>query len=63
MFKDLCKAGISQATAKDVKAFIDYGLGAGQDVLGQLFYAKLPSNVLTAAKSAVNGLQCNGAAL
>ncbi len=63
VFKDMCKAGISENSAKDVKAFLDYGLGAGQDVLSQLFYAKLPPNLLAPAKTAVGGLQCNGAAL
>jgi phosphate transport system substrate-binding protein len=61
VYKDSCKAGKSQAVAKGLKQFIDYGLGAGQDVLAQLQYAKLPSALLTAAKAAASGLQCNGA--
>ena len=60
VYKDLCKAGIKQSSAGNVKAFIDYGLGAGQDVLSQLQYAKLPGGLLTKAKSAANSLQCNG---
>ena len=63
VYKDMCKAGISKATAQRVKAFIDYGLGAGQDVLTQLQYAKLPPELLTKAKAAAGTLQCNGAAL
>jgi phosphate transport system substrate-binding protein len=61
VYKDACKAGKDQAVAKGLKQFVDYGLGAGQDVLGQLQYAKLPSAVLTAAKAAAGTLQCNGA--
>jgi phosphate transport system substrate-binding protein len=63
VYKDLCKAGISQGTAKAVKTFLDYGLGGGQNVLGQLQYAKLPSALLTKAKAAAGTLQCNGSAL
>jgi phosphate transport system substrate-binding protein len=61
VYKDMCKAGKSQGTAKAVKQFLDYGLGEGQNVLGQLQYAKLPSEVLTKSKEAADGLQCNGA--
>jgi phosphate transport system substrate-binding protein len=61
VYKDMCKAGKSQATAQAVKKFVDYGLGAGQDVLGQLQYAKLPAKVLSKATAAASGLQCNGA--
>ena len=46
-----------------MKAFIDYGLGAGQDVLTQLQYAKLPPSVLAPAKAASATLQCNGTPL
>jgi hypothetical protein len=46
-----------------VKKFIDYGLGDGQNVLGQLQYAKLPAALLTKSQAASSGLQCNGAAL
>jgi phosphate transport system substrate-binding protein len=63
VYKDMCKAGISKDTAERVKAFLDYGLGDGQSVLGQLQYAKLPSELLSKSKQAVTGLQCNGAAL
>ena len=61
VYKDGCKAGKSQGTVKSLKQFIDYGLGAGQDVLGQLQYAKLPSALLSKSKAAAASLQCNGA--
>jgi phosphate transport system substrate-binding protein len=61
VYKDMCKAGKSKGTAAAVKQFVDYGLGEGQGVLGQLKYAQLPAAVLTKSKEAAGGLQCNGA--
>jgi phosphate transport system substrate-binding protein len=61
VYKDACKAGKSKGTATALKQFVDYGLGEGQNVLGQLQYAKLPAAVLSKSKEAAAGLQCNGA--
>ena len=60
--KDLCKAGTpgGEEAAKNVKKFIEYGLGEGQKVLGQADYAALPAPVLAKSKAATAGLQCNG---
>jgi phosphate transport system substrate-binding protein len=63
VYKDMCKAGLDKSKAQGVKKFIDYGLGEGQGVLGQLQYAKLPNALLTKAKAAADSLQCNGSAL
>jgi phosphate transport system substrate-binding protein len=63
VYKDMCKAGIAKGTAQGVKKFLDYGLGDGQSVLGQLQYAQLPAPLLTKAKAAASGLQCNGSPL
>jgi phosphate transport system substrate-binding protein len=60
-YDDMCKAGLSPSAAGRVKAFLDYGLADGQAVLGQLAYAKLPSNVLNKARDATAKLRCNGA--
>jgi phosphate transport system substrate-binding protein len=60
VYKDLCKGGLSQGTAKAVKGFIDYGLGQGQSVLGQLQYAQLPAPLLSKSKAAASSLTCNG---
>ena len=60
VYKDSCKAGVSQGTAKALGKFVSYALGAGQNVLGQLQYAKLPSALLSKAKAAAGTLQCNG---
>jgi phosphate transport system substrate-binding protein len=61
--QDLCAGGMSQANAKAFKTFIDYGLGDGQNVAKQLYYAPLPSGLLAKAKEQVTKLQCNGSAL
>jgi phosphate transport system substrate-binding protein len=63
VYKDLCKGGLDKGKAGAVKGFIDYGLGAGQNVLGQLQYAKLPSALLTKAQAASDSLTCNGSPL
>jgi phosphate transport system substrate-binding protein len=63
VYKDMCKAGIAKSKAQGVKKFIDYGLGDGQNVLGQLQYAKLPAALLTKSQAASSGLQCNGSPL
>jgi phosphate transport system substrate-binding protein len=63
VYKDMCKAGIAKGTAQGVKKFIDYGLGEGQSVLGQLQYAQLPAALLSKSKAAASGLQCNGSPL
>lgn len=60
VYKDLCKGGLDQGKAKAVKGFIDYGLGAGQSVLGQLQYAQLPASLLSKAQAASDSLTCNG---
>ena len=64
VYKDMCKAGISQAAASGVKKFLDYGLGtAGQAVEKQLFYAPLPASLLSKAQAQLQTLTCNGSPL
>src|SRR3954447_7200224 len=63
VYKDPCKAGVSQGDAKALKAFIDYGLGQGQATLDKLYFAKLPSALLTKSKAAAATLTCNGSAI
>jgi phosphate transport system substrate-binding protein len=60
--QDLCKSGApgGQSAAKNVVKLLDYGLAQGQQILGQADYAALPPAILSKAKSAVSGLQCNG---
>ena len=63
VYKDPCKAGMSQGDAKALAAFLNFGLGKGQDELGQLYYAKLPAPILAKSKAAVSSLTCNGSPL
>jgi len=63
VYKDPCKAGVSQGDAKALKAFLDYGLGQGQATLDKLYFAKLPSALLAKSKAAEASLTCNGGAL
>jgi phosphate transport system substrate-binding protein len=63
VWQDACKAGQNATQAKLVKNWLNYGLGAGQQVAPQLQYAPLPDNIKTAAQGKVDGLQCNGAAI
>jgi phosphate transport system substrate-binding protein len=63
VFQDMCKAGLSEAKAKDVKIWLDYALGDGQTVAPELQYGSLPAPVLAASKAKVAGLLCNGAPL
>jgi phosphate transport system substrate-binding protein len=60
--KDLCKAGTpgGEEAAKGLKKFVEYGLGAGQAILGQADYAALPAPILSKSKAAVAALECNG---
>jgi phosphate transport system substrate-binding protein len=60
VYTDLCKGGLDKGKASAVKGFIDYGLGAGQSVLGQLQYAKLPAPLLKKSQAASSSLTCNG---
>ena len=61
--QDLCAGGMSKANAEAFKTFINYGLGDGQNMAKQLYYAPLPSALLAKAKAQVSKLQCSGAAL
>jgi phosphate transport system substrate-binding protein len=63
VYQDTCKAGKDAETAKRLKAWLDYALGDGQAVAGELQYAKLPDDLHTKAMAKVDGLQCNGAAI
>jgi|tagenome__1003787_1003787.scaffolds.fasta_scaffold20799849_2 phosphate transport system substrate-binding protein len=60
VYKDVCKAGMKESDAKALGAFFTYGLGEGQASLGQLYYAKLPSELLSKSKSAAQSVTCNG---
>jgi len=61
-YVDPCKAGIpgGQAAAQQLVKFLNYGLGAGQAILAQAFYAALPSSILAKSKAAAATIVCNG---
>jgi phosphate transport system substrate-binding protein len=63
VYQDMCKAGMTPGKAKLVKSWLDYALGAGQQVAPELQYAPLPDAIEAQAKSKVDGLQCNGQAI
>jgi phosphate transport system substrate-binding protein len=63
VYKDMCKAGVSQSTASGVKKLIDYALGDGQKVAQQLDYAGLPAALLAKDKAQESQLSCNGSPL
>jgi phosphate transport system substrate-binding protein len=63
VYKDMCKAGVSQSVASGVKKLISYGLGAGQAVEKQLDYAPLPASLLAKDKAQLSTLTCNGSPL
>jgi phosphate transport system substrate-binding protein len=61
VYEDMCKAGRSQSAAKATKGFITYGLGDGQKVEQQLYYAPLPPSLLSKAQAQLSKMTCNGA--
>jgi phosphate transport system substrate-binding protein len=63
VYQDMCKAGMTPAKAKLVKSWLDYALGAGQEVAPELQYAPLPDAIKAMATSKVDGLQCSGQAI
>jgi phosphate transport system substrate-binding protein len=63
VYEDMCKAGKSQDTAQRVANWLNYALGAGQQVAPELQYAPLPTNIKTKAQAKVDALKCNGTAL
>ena len=63
VYKDMCKAGVSQAAASGVKKLLTYGLGAGQAVEQKLFYAPLPAAILAKDQAQLSALTCNGSPL
>ena len=60
-WQDACRAGLSRATATNVKAWLDYALGTGQEVAPELAYAPLPDAIKTMAQARVDALTCDGA--
>ncbi|MBI5106377.1 MAG: phosphate ABC transporter substrate-binding protein PstS [Solirubrobacterales bacterium] len=60
VYQDMCKAGLDQKQAGLVKDWLTYALSDGQEVAGELEYAKLPEAIKAKAQAKVDGLECNG---
>jgi phosphate transport system substrate-binding protein len=60
VWQDACRAGISEDTAKSLKAWLTYILGEGQSVAPELEYAPLPTSIQARAQARVDALVCNG---
>ena len=63
VWRDMCKSGVQANTAKLIKDWLDFGLGAGQQVAPKLQYAPLPAAIKTKAQAKIDGLKCNGQAI
>jgi phosphate transport system substrate-binding protein len=63
VYKDMCKAGVTQSVASGVKKFLTYGLGPGQAVEQQLSYGPLPASLVAKDTAQLNKLTCNGSPL
>jgi phosphate transport system substrate-binding protein len=62
-YKDPCKAGQSKDVASGLKFFFNYLINDGQDTIKKLSYAPIPDSLKTKDQAAVDGMQCNGAAI
>jgi phosphate transport system substrate-binding protein len=60
VYQDMCKAGKSSDVAQRVSNWLNYALGAGQQVAPELQYAPLPTPIKTKAQAKVDALTCNG---
>jgi phosphate transport system substrate-binding protein len=63
VYKDMCKAGVSQSAASGVKKFLTYGLGPGQAIEKQLSYGPLPASLVAKDQAQLAKLTCNGSPL
>ena len=63
VYQDMCKAGLEKAKAQRVQAWLDFGLGQGQEIAPKLEYAPLPESIKSRAQAKVDALQCNGSPL
>jgi phosphate transport system substrate-binding protein len=62
-YTDPCKAGLDKNVATGLKTMLSYLLGQGQDTIKKLSYAPIPDALKSKDQAAVDGMQCNGAAI
>jgi phosphate transport system substrate-binding protein len=60
VWQDACKAGVSSEAAANLKAWLTYILGDGQQVAPDLEYAALPASIQSRAQAKVDALECDG---
>jgi phosphate transport system substrate-binding protein len=60
VWQDACRAGVDRQVATNTKAWLNYALGAGQQVAPELAYAPLPEAIKTRAQARVDALVCDG---
>jgi phosphate transport system substrate-binding protein len=62
-YQDPCKAGLDKSKAAGLKELFNYLIGDGQDTIKKLSYAPIPDALKAKDQAAVDGMQCNGAAI
>jgi phosphate transport system substrate-binding protein len=62
-YDDPCKAGMSKDKAAGLKKFLTYLVGDGQSTIQKLSYAKIPADLQSKVRSAIDGMKCNGSAI
>jgi ABC-type phosphate transport system substrate-binding protein len=60
VWRDPCRAGRTRQAAANVKAWLDFMLGAGQGLVRRGGYEPLPAAARTQARRTVAGLTCHG---
>jgi phosphate transport system substrate-binding protein len=62
-YNDPCKAGLDKNKAAGLKELFGYLIGDGQATIQKLSYAPIPDALKAKDQAAVDGMQCNGAAI
>jgi phosphate transport system substrate-binding protein len=62
-YQDACKAGLDKNKAAGLKTFFNYLVNDGQQTIQKLSYAPIPDSLKSKDQAAIDGLQCNGAAI
>jgi phosphate transport system substrate-binding protein len=62
-YNDPCKAGADKNKAAGLKELFNYLINDGQDTIKKLSYAPIPDALKAKDQAAVDGMQCNGAAI
>jgi len=64
VWRDMCRAGLSEKDAGNVRAWLDFALGArGQAMTARYGYRPLPASARASARAQVAALRCDGRAI